>query len=596
MNGEVMPLIQDVFKKEIAQLVTEEIHKIAQEFSIIITTTESDIIDLLTVPPDFSLGQAALPCFPFAKILKQSPNKIAELIAKNINLKSNKYIHEALSVNAYLNIKVNFNNLFNHYLNKLEENSSFKQEFLEESEKDKIVVEYSQPNTHKAMHVGHLRCLVLGDAVCNLLDYAGHTAIRATYPGDIGTHVAKIVWYLTHPTPKLLPQENKAQWLGEMYAKADETLKALKNTGQEPQIKLDISEILRQINTKSGEYYELWHKTREWSLDYLRGIYAWLSSHFDVWYFESECEEPSKKLVLQKFAEGFFVKDNGAIGIDLSAWKLGFAMYLKSDGNGLYLTKDLDLISKKFSDPSVTKSIYIVDARQKFHFDQLFKTAELMGYAQAKKSMHLSYETVNTEQGTPFSSRELNGLGLLELKEKMEAKVTSEYLERYRNQWSEQEILETAKNVTIGALKYGMLRVDNNTQIHFSLNEWLRLDGETGPYLQYVHARCSSILDKLGAYEKKFEPEFTKKEEHELFFLIARFNEVALQSATQCRPSIIANYLYDVAKNFNRFYEACSIRESEGAIKNTRLALVFMTKNAIYQGLKLLGIPAPNRM
>lgn len=583
-----MPILHDVFKKEISQIVLQELHNIDQQ----VTLKEEDISNLLSTPPDFALGQAALPCFPFAKALKQPPNKIAETLASKINAANNKFILRAQNVNAYLNFYVNFSSLFLHFLSKNE----LKEEFLKESEKEKIVVEYSQPNTHKAMHVGHLRCLVLGDAVSNLLEYAGHNIVRATYPGDIGTHVAKIIWYLTHPTKKELPSTDKAQWLGHMYAKADETLKATKGTEQEEQIKKDIAEILKQISQKSGHYYELWRETREWSLDYLKGIYNWLNAHFDVWYFESECDEPSKELVKKKYEEGFFVKDNGAIGIDLSPWKLGFAMYLKSDGNGLYQTKDLDLISRKFADPTVTKSIYVVDARQKFHFDQLFKTAELMGYPQAAKSQHLSYETVNTEQGTPFSSRELNGLGLLELKEKMEAKVTSEYLERYRSQWSDYDIQETAKNVTIGALKYGMLRVDNNTQIHFSLNEWLRLDGETGPYLQYVHARCSSILQKLGSHPQNFTPELTQKEEQELFFFIARFNEFALQAATQCRPSILANYLYDIAKNFNRFYEACSIKDSTGNSRDTRLAIVYLTKKAIYHGLQLLGIPAPEKM
>jgi arginyl-tRNA synthetase len=591
-----MAIIHDVFKKEIAQLISAEIFKISQDLGQEYILQDKDIISLLSVPPNFSLGQAALPCFPFAKQLKLAPNKIAEMLSNSINKKNKLFVSEAKNVNAYLNFFMNFENSFKLSLENLEKNKSFSQDFLEPHEKEKIVVEYSQPNTHKAMHVGHLRCLVLGDAVCNLLDYAGHTAVRATYPGDIGTHVAKIIWYLTHPTPKKLPIQDKASWLGQMYAKADETLKSFQGTEEESKIKKDIAEILAQISKKSGPYYDLWKETREWSLEYLKGIYTWLNSHFDVWYFESECDEPSKELVLKKYKEGFFIKDNGAIGIDLSQWKLGFAMYLKSDGNGLYQTKDLDLISKKFADPAVTKSICVVDARQKFHFDQLFKTAELMGYPQAAKSIHLSYETVNTEQGTPFSSRELNGLGLLELKEKMEEKVTSEYLERYRNNWSDEEIKETAKNVTIGALKYGMLRVDNNTQIHFSLTEWLRLDGETGPYLQYVHARCASILQKIGLYNTTFKASFIEKEEQQLYFLISRFNDFALQASSQCRPSILANYLYDVAKNFNRFYEACSIRDSEGDCRDTRLALVFMTKSVIYHGLKLLGIPALEKM
>lgn len=591
-----MTTAHDPFKKEISDLIHFELVTISKELNLEFNLKEIDIYNMLTVPPEFSFGQAALPCFPFAKNFRQAPNKIAQELSEKLHKKTKYYIEKIDCINAYLNFHCNFNNLAKNLETSIYSKEYFNRNLLENSEKDKIVVEYSQSNTHKAMHVGHLRCLVLGDAVSNLLEYAGNKVVRATFPGDVGTHVAKIIWYLTHPTEKELPVQDKTRWLGQMYAEADDAFKGTKGTEQESEVKKHISEILKQLNNTSGKYYELWKETREWSLEELRNVYKWLNSHFDVWYFESECEAPSKALVKKKYEEGFFVKDNGAIGIDLSQWKLGFAMLLKSDGNGLYLTKDIDLIMRKFSDPEVTKSIYIVDSRQKLHFQQLFKIAELMGYPQAAKSVHLSYETVNTEEGKPFSSRQLNGLQLLDLKEKMEQRVTTDYLEKYRGQWSDADIETTAKNITIGALKYGMLRVDNNTQINFSLEEWLRLDGETGPYLQYVHARCSSILEKIGQTSNNVTFEITDKNEQELLFLLSRFNDFALQAATQNRPSLIANYLYDLAKSFNRFYENCPIKSAEGNMKETRLTLVNITKTMIFEGLKLLGIPSPAKM
>jgi arginyl-tRNA synthetase len=301
--------------------------------------------------------------------------------------------------------------------------------------------------------------------------------------------------------------------------------------------------------------------------------------------------------VHEKYQQGFFVKDKGAIGIDLSPWKLGFAMFLKSDGNGLYLTKDLDLIVKKFSDPQVTKSIYIVDSRQKLHFQQLFKTAELMGYPQAKKSLHLSYETVNTQEGKPFSSRQLNGLQLEDLKNKMEERVISHYLERYQGQWSPKEILGTAQDIAKGALKYGMLCVDHNTQIRFSLEEWLRLDGDTGPYLQYVHARCCRILEKQGKPSQKTEFQVQEHSEEQLLCALVHFRVVVKHSAKQYRPCVLARYLHDLAKTFNQFYEQCPIQIlPAGVMKESRLALVWGTQKIIQRGLCLLGIPAPEKM
>ncbi|WGL59576.1 arginine--tRNA ligase [Pigmentibacter sp. JX0631] len=591
-----MTTMHDPFKQEIAELIYNELIIISSELNVEFQTKQEDIYKMLTIPPEFSFGQAALPCFPFAKSFRQAPNKIAQILSENLNKKNKKFIKEVACINAYLNFHCNFNQYANQLALDFSSNTYFHKNLLQDNEKEKIVLEYSQPNTHKAMHVGHLRCLVLGDSVANLLEYIGNKVVRATYPGDVGTHVAKVIWYLTHPAKKDLPTQNKTQWLGQIYAEAVDAFKAIEKTEEEAKVKKDISEILHQLNNKSGNYYDLWKETREWSLEELRNIYDWLDTKFDTWYFESECEAPSKELVKRKYAEGVFIKDNGAIGLDLSAWKLGFAMLLKSDGNGLYLTKDIDLITKKFSDPEVTKSIIVVDSRQKLHFQQLFKIAEIMGYPQAAKSVHLSYETVNTEDGKPFSSRQLNGLQLFDLKNKMEQKVTADYLERYKGQWSDVEIEDTAKIITIGALKYGMLRVDNNTQINFSLEEWLKLDGETGPYLQYVHARCSSILDKIGSPSSNSSIEINEIQEHELVFLLSQFNEFALQAGFQNRPSILANYLYDLAKSFNRFYENCPIKNASDNIKNSRLHLVKCSKQAISEGLKLLGIPAPARM
>jgi arginyl-tRNA synthetase len=591
-----MSTLHDPFKSEIATLAYEALNDLSKKLNLSLSISILEIYQTLSTPPTFSLGQAALPCFPYAKIFKQPPQKIAQELSERLNQKTKLFVEHVQSEGPYLNFFCNFNRLGEHIDKEISNDCYFYKTLLSNTETEKIVVEYSQPNTHKALHVGHMRCLVLGDAVCNLLQYVGHKVVRATFPGDLGNHVAKILWYITHPTPKALPTENKTRWLGQMYAEADDAFKGAKGTPLEAEIKKDMSEILAQLSNASGMYYDLWKKTREWSLDELKAIYSWLNSYFDAWYFESECEKPSIKLVQKKYEEGFFVKDNGAIGIDLSQWKLGFAMLLKSDGNGLYLTKDIDLIMRKFSDPEVTKSIYIVDSRQKLHFQQLFKIAELMGYPQAAKSSHLSYETVNTEDGKPFSSRQLNGLQLTDLKEKMEEKVKIDYLQRYRGTWLDEDIQHTAENITIGALKYGMLRVDNTTQINFSLTEWLKLDGETGPYLQYVHARCSSIIEKLGVPSNKIEFCLTEIYEQELLFLLSRFHDHVLLAAQQYRPSLIANYLYDLAKSFNRFYENCPIRSAEHNAKQSRLKLVKITQAIIQQGLKLLGIPAPQKM
>jgi arginyl-tRNA synthetase len=591
-----MPKIHDSFRKEIIDALESELNLLCTTAGISNPFGRNEIFGLLSTPPTFELGQAALPCFPFAKILKSAPVKIAETLAQKILTSTRQTIANVTAVNGYLNFHVDFNAFGRTVCNEMGAGNYFTKELLNESELEKVVVEYSQPNTHKAMHVGHLRGLVLGDAVCNLLDYVGSKAVRTTYPGDLGTHVAKELWYIKYRYKGELPTSDQANWLGKVYAEADESLKREIGTDKEAENRTQMSGILKSLQNKEGEFYDLYLKTREWSLNEMQRIYNWLGVTFERWYFESECDEPSRQLVLQKFKEGIFVKSDGAIGIDLAPFKLGFAMFLKSDGNGLYSTKDIELMRRKFEDPTVTSSIVVVDSRQKLHFQQIFKTGEIMGYPQAAKSVHLSYETVNTSDGKAFSSRHLNGLKLEELRVLMEEKVTKDYLERYRGQWTDEEIARTACEVVIGALKYGMLRVDSNTQITFVLEEWLKLDGDTGPYMQYVHARCMNILEKQGQPEQLSDFELENDYEKELVFSLSRFNEFTLVASQGLRPSVIANYLFDLCKAFNRFYEHCPVRSATGPLRNSRLLIVQATGNTLRKGLALLGIPAPHRM
>ena len=597
-----MPLQHDPLKNEISACVQKSISELVSANGLNFSLSAEQLYASMMIPPQFELGQIALPCFPFAKSMRLPPPRIADELAKRINenLPSAKQsaILKVTSVNGYLNFHANFCNLGNTITNDIRTESTFKNKLLLPTELEKIVVEYSQPNTLKSLHVGHLRCLVLGDAVCNLLSYIGHNVVRATYPGDIGAHIAKSLWYIQHKLDGKIPETDRAQWLGQIYALAGEALKLDNGTPQETENRTVLSGILKSIQKREGEYHELWKQTREWSIADMHRTYDWLNCKFDIWYFESQCDEPARALVKQKLKEGFFIVNEGATGLDLSEYKLGFALLLKTDGNGLYLTNDLELMRKKFEDPTVTQSIVVVDSRQKLHFQQLFKVGELMGYPQAARSVHLAYETVNTADGKAFSSRELNGLKLDHLRFEMEQKVTQNYLERYRGEWTDAQIEETARIVTIGALKYGMLKVDNGTQVTFVLEEWLRLDGDTGPYLQYVHARCRNILEKVGAAPAlgTFQFEAVEKQEQELLHLLGRFNEFAILSATQLRPSVIAGYIYDVAKSFNRFYEACNIRSSEGNLKLSRLSIVESTAEVMRRGLALLGIPAPQRM
>ncbi len=578
---------QTPFKKSVVEALSKSLQQLAPGY------TPTHLEQSLAVPPNFAMGQLAYPCFPLAKELKNAPPKIAAQLVDLLKKDLPPLIQDVQVAGAYLNFFIKLNESAKDFAPNVESKNYFKE--TAHPPREQVDVEYSQPNTHKALHLGHMRNLFYGDAVCQLLDRVGFKAIRSTYPGDLGTHIAKVLWYLKQLPRESWPTgEEKAIWLGKQYALSSQKLEELPEEAK-TQATLDIQDILKNLQDLSGPDHELYLETRQWSLDEMKRVYKWSNSHFDKWYFESECDVPSRELIKEYKDKGVFQLDKGAIGLQLGD-ELGFALLLKGDGNGLYLTKDLELIKRKFSDPKTAKAIYIVDSRQKLHFKQLFKVAELMGFPQAKNSVHLSYESVNDESGAAFSSRDARGLSLEELRAQIDDIVKTNYLARHIGTWSEEEIHSTAEKITLAALKYGMLRIDPTSPIKFILSQWISLEGETGPYLQYVMTRCKSLLLK-GDFKKISTLDLVAPEEQELYYALYRYNEVVEAAGLEYRPNHLSNYLFDIAKLFNRFYKECSVLSaSEEHLKISRLSLVSMTLNVLEDGFKLLNIPTLDRM
>ena len=597
------PIWQSEFKKSVAHTLAQTLESVfkidalpadpkskTQDKSL-----EASVLRLLVVPPEFKMGQLAFPCFQLAKSLKLGPPQIAQKIVEALQNNPQALIAKAQIAGAYVNFFLNFEASSQKYSENIKSEKYFAE--LSLNKREQIDLEYMQPNTHKALHLGHMRNLFYGDAVCNLLDRIGNNVIRTTYPGDLGTHIAKVLWYLKKIPRDSWPTEHKATWLGHQYAEATQKIEALEEAAK-TQAQKEIQDILAHLQENKGDDYALYLETREWSLDEMKRVYAWSNSHFHKWYFESECDVPSRELVKELASKGVFQKSEGAIGLHLGD-ELGFALLLKSDGNGLYLTKDIELIKRKFSDPKTERAIYIVDSRQKLHFKQLFKVAEAMGFEQAKKSEHLSYENVNDESGNAFSSRDSRGLSLEQLRTQIEDIVKREYMERHKGEWTDAEIDESSEKITLAALKYGMLRIDPLSPIKFILSQWIALEGETGPYLQYVFTRCQSILSKAEKAPSEFNVSsmtFEKSEEEELFYTLYRYNEIVEAAALDYRPNHLANYVYDIAKLFNRFYKECSVLGSEGKTRESRLQLVWLTQKIISDAFGLLNLPLIKRM
>jgi arginyl-tRNA synthetase len=582
-----------------------------------------DVTDLLAPPPKADMGDLAFPCFRLAKALRNAPPKIAAELVDGLKAKIDAgeagILGDATTAGPYLNLRFDLAKAAALVLPAWARGEAP----TPAPKGEKVMVEYSQPNTHKAFHVGHLRNVCLGDALVRLYRAAGYEVVAANYLGDVGTHIAKCLWGYTNlltDEERVAPETGKGEWLGEVYAKSSDTLatweEAAKGGDADAQAKVDaakaeMTRILKAVEERDEELTKLWTETRQWSLDEFDEIYEWCGVHFDRIFFESEVDQPSLALVDEYLEKGVFVESDGAIGIENPEIKhMPFFMLRKRDGTGLYSTKDLALARMKFDEFNVDRSIYVVDVRQSDHFRQVFLTLKKMGFEQAEKCVHVPYEMVELPDGG-MSSRKGNVVLFRALREQLRETILNDKLKpRYAETWTEAELEETAKLVSLGAIKFGMLERDVNQKIIFDMKEWTEFEGKTGPYLQYVTARTAPILRRSADEGHPLDEShvadaeaFAKiagalehASERQMINLVAGLPAVVMQAAESNRPSSLVTYLYGLTKAFNEFYRDCSIKAAEGDLKQARLVVVKAAREALAWGLDLLGIPAPERM
>lgn len=576
----------DQFRKELAQSLSQGIKDAFQlEFPW------EKAYSLMGATPNKEAGDIAFPMFIVAKEAKSNPAMAAKALDEKMTTLPS-FVTKKLVAGPYLNFFFDFNGIASKLVPTIVDGSFFEQKLSENM--PKTMVEYSQPNTHKELHVGHMRNLCYGDALIRLHRYTGFDIVSSTFPGDVGTHVAKCLWFYKYHYKGSVPETRKGAWLGTLYTAGHNKLEDERGTDKEATNREQLTMILKQLEQKSGEFYDLWKETREWSIELMNEVYKWADVKFDVWYWESEVDSASVKLVREYQAKGLFKEDQGAVGIDLEAHKLGFCMLLKTDGNGLYATKDIELARRKFEDYKIEKNLYVVDKRQEHHFKQVFKVLELMGFENAKKCYHLQYDFVELPDGA-MSSRKGNIIPLQSLIENMVKMIKEQYLARYANDWSAEEVEKTAQIVAKGAIKYGMTRIDPAKKIVFDMQDWLKLDGESGPYIQYAYARINSMVNKLGA-PKLSEMKIEVPQEKDLVATLMNFHHVVQQATELYKPSILTAYLYDLSRAYNSFYAECPVGSSEEPTRSSRLMLSKATALTLKKGLSLLGIEAPERM
>ncbi len=558
-----------------------------------LTLDISRIYASLSTPPKPELGEIAVPCFQIAKELKLPPPAVAEKIAAALK---DSRIATFTNMGPYVNARLSTELLVTHSIHEILSGTRFAGNFLVSP--PTTMFEFSQPNTHKELHVGHMRNISLGGALAKTATYIGIPVITATFPGDVGTHVAKCLWYLKTRNQESPPEKNRGQWLGKIYTQATLALEQEENTDQGKANSEVLSAILKQLEVGSGEYYDLWKETREWSIALMNEAYTWLDVQFDRWYWESELDSPSVTAVKKLYEQGKLEKSDDAIGVDLTEEKLGFCILLKSDGNGLYATKDLLLAQRKFQDYPIDKSVYLVDTRQTFHFQQIFAALKRIGFDHATDCYHLAYNYVRLPDG-PMSSRKGNIVPLETLTASMQETIKEQYLSKVPD-LSAEEKEEISRIISKGAIKFGMNRVDPNTSIIFELSEWLRLDGDSGPYVQYTGARIRSILRKFEAAQIDAQPDYsqlTTQAERNLLNLINQANDIAVRVVETLKTNMMCEYLLNVAGAFNTYYAQSKIIAPETPeLSAARVRLCEAVLKTLEQGLGCLGIKVPERM
>jgi arginyl-tRNA synthetase len=448
----------------------------------------------------------------------------------------------------------------------------------------KIVVEYAHPNTHKAFHIGHLRNITTGESIIRLLEAAGANVIRVNYQGDVGMHIAKCIYGILNNSEFSIESvgggvEERVEFLGKAYVAGSKAFEEDENA------KKEIGEINKKIYSKDTSIFDLYQKTRQWSLDYFEKIYKRVDSHFDRYYFESEVYESGKENVLNGLEKGIFEKSEGAIIFPGKKHGLHDRVFVTSEGNPTYEGKEMGLGLLQFSEHHPDRIIHVVGPEQAGYFQVVFEALAQLFPETRDKEQHLVYGWVKLKEGK-MSSR----TGQVILGEWLLNEAKNKILESYA---SSEEI---AEQISVGAVKYSFLKVGLGQEIAFDLNESIALEGNSGPYIQYSYARTQSVLAKAGDTSPDADISSLQAEERDLLKLLSRFPEIVGEAAERLSPNLLCTYLFELSQAFNLFYQKCPILKSEEKTQRFRLFLTQSTGSILQKGLSLLGISAPNKM
>ncbi len=571
MKEAVVKLLQKALKKEKVEINPREIER------------------LIETPPSQDMGDYAFPCFILVDKIKESPSQIAMMLREHMT--HAKDFQDIQTVGPYINFFVN-RTLFARDLIKqiLKEKERFGKQKTGEGKN--TMIEFSQPNTHKAFHVGHIRGTSLGESLARILEFCGEEVKRVNYMGDTGMHIAKWLWCYKkyHHREKLKRDE---AWIASIYVDAVKRLESHKTLQKE------VDEINRKLATGEDRHLNaLWKKTREISLSAFKKIYKQLNTHFDAYFFESEVEKRGKEIVDDLLKRKIARVSDGAVVINLKKYDLGVWVLLRKDRTILYPTKDLALAELKFRRYKLDRNIYVIGAAQTLHMKQLFKTLHLMKFPEAPKNELISFSEVRLPQGKMSSRTGENVLYTHFLKEIMD--YSKKEIKKRFSSLKKGELQERALKISMAAMKYSMLKQSANKNIIFRKSEALNFDGDSGPYVLYSFARATSILKKaarrksLKSSSKKLKTPKLEPKEIELVKKLYQFPEIVSNSYENMNSTVIANYSYQLAQIFNEFYHSSPVLKSKH--ENFRISLVKAFRQVLGNSLNLLGIEPLDEM
>lgn len=543
----------------------------------------SAIAPLIEIPHDTNNGDYAFPCFTLAKEIKKNPVEIAKELASQLKLSNE--LEKIEAKGPYLNFFANRSLLAQQTLKTiLKEKDKYGSKKKKNTEN--VVIEFSQANTHKAFHIGHVRGTSLGESLARIASFSGDKVTRANYQGDTGMHVAKWLWcYQTFHKNEPLKQDEG--WIASLY------VEAVKRLSEHPEDEQKVVALNHALESRADKtLITLWKKTRKLSLDAFESIYQDLGTRFDVYFFESEVEARGKEISGELVKKGIAELSEGATIVRLEQDNLGVWVLLRKDDTVLYSAKDLALAERKFNEFKVDRSVYVVGAAQRHHFMQLFTTLRRMQFKQAAKCTYVPVSEVRLPWGK-MSSRTGDNVLYSDFKKEIIEYAQQEIKKRHPS-ISPEDLTKRALGIAIAAIKYDMLKQDVNKSLIFNKEESLKFEGDTGPYLLYTYARAQSILTKAKkSHVPPKLPALTEKEK-QLVVQLTKFPNVVQAAYASFAPNLIANYAYHLAQAFNEFYHSHPVIDSKEEAFRLQLVTTFCVvfKNA----LSLLGIPVLKKM